>query len=90
MIRRLATGNSKAEDAGRVNSYTEELLADQPAVQLFGELDWRTVGTGRIFGPNGLLERETRSEVVLLPKLRAVLERLNSALPADADHFCCR
>src|SRR6185312_5815787 len=30
--------------------------------------------------------RETKSEVVLIPKLHAALERLNPALPADAMH----
>jgi type I restriction enzyme R subunit len=30
------------------------------------------------------LGRETKSEVVLIPKLRSALERLNPALPADA------
>ena len=36
------------------------------------------------FGATGTLGRETKSEVVLVPKLRSALERLNPALPADA------
>jgi hypothetical protein len=32
----------------------------------------------------GLLGRETRSEVVLVPRLRAALEKLNSRLPPEA------
>jgi hypothetical protein len=32
----------------------------------------------------GLLGRETKGEVVLVPRLRAAMERLNSALPPEA------
>ena len=79
------------------SDYTEELLVEQPAIQLFGELDWQTVwALEEIFGsaepssqpsPSGRgswLGRETKSEVVLVPRLRAGLERLNPALPLDA------
>ncbi|MGB7950464.1 MAG: hypothetical protein WCH75_22495, partial [Candidatus Binatia bacterium] len=36
------------------------------------------------FGSAEPLGRETKSEVVLVPKLRSALERLNPELPADA------
>ena len=68
------------------SDYTEELLVEQPAIQLFAELglgrrsrQWKNL-SGRL----ARLGRETKSEVVLVPKLRAALERLNPALPADA------
>src|SRR3990170_781166 len=79
------------------SDYTEELLVEQPAVDLFVELGWATVSASEeSFGsaepspqpsPSGRgswLGRETKSEVVLIPKLRAALERLNPELPADA------
>ena len=77
--------------------YTEELLVEQPAIELFAELGWATVSAmEESFGsaepspqpsPSGRgswLGRETKSEVVLIPKLRAALERLNPSLPSDA------
>ena len=36
------------------------------------------------FGPAGTFGRETKSEVVLIPKLRVALERMNPLLPSDA------
>lgn len=80
--------------------YTEDRLVEQPAIELFEDLGWTTVsGSEESFGsaehspqlsPSGRgcwLGRETKSEVVLIPKLRAALERLNPALPADAINF---
>jgi type I restriction enzyme R subunit len=82
------------------SDYTEELLVEQPAIELFAELDWLTVSAmEEIFGsaepspqssPRGRgtwLGRETKSEVVLFPRLRAALERLNPTLPAEAISF---
>jgi type I restriction enzyme, R subunit len=67
------------------SEYAEELLVEQPAIQLFGDLDWQTVSAlEESFGPSGTLGRETRSEVALISKLRPVLERLNPALPSEA------
>ena len=77
--------------------YTEDRLVEQPAIELFAELGWATVSASEeSFGsaepsprpsPRGRgswLGRETKSEVVLVPKLRSALERLNPELPADA------
>ena len=79
------------------SDYTEELLVEQPAIELFAELGWATESAlEESFGfaepspepsPSGRgsrLGRETKSEVVLVPKLRSALERLNPALPSDA------
>jgi type I restriction enzyme R subunit len=66
-------------------SYTEDQLVEQPAIRLFAELGWTTVSAlDEILGPTGTLGRETKSEVVLIPTLRAALERLNPELPAEA------
>ncbi len=66
-------------------AYSEDRLVEQPAIALFGELGWETVSAQEErFGPDGTLGRETSGDVVLVPQLRAALERLNPQLPADA------
>jgi type I restriction enzyme, R subunit len=68
-----------------VQDYTEDYLVERPAIQLLAELGWRTVSAkDEVFGPGGTLGQDTKSEVVLLPRLRAELDRLNPTLPADA------
>ena len=67
------------------HAYTEDQLVEQPAIGLFAELEWPTVSAlEEKFGANGTLGRETRGEVVLVPRLRAALERLNPKLPSEA------
>lgn len=67
------------------HAFTEDQLVEQPAVALFGELGWATVSASdEVFGPQGTLQRETKSDVVLVSRLRAALERLNPGLPAEA------
>ena len=67
------------------HTYTEDQLVEQPAIQIFAELGWATLSASEeIFGTGGTLERETTGEVVLVPRLRAALERLNPALPPEA------
>ncbi len=67
------------------HAYTEDQLVEQPAIGLFAELGWQTVSAmDEVFGPGGTLGRETSGEVVLVPRLRAALERLNPQLPAEA------
>jgi len=64
---------------------SEDRLVEQPAIELFAELDWATASAlDESFGPDGTLGRETKSEVVLLPKLHAALEQMNPSLPSDA------
>jgi type I restriction enzyme R subunit len=67
------------------HAYTEDQLVEQPAIALFAELGWQTVSAmEEVFGPSGTFGRETSGEVVLLPRLRAALERLNPQLPGEA------
>jgi type I restriction enzyme R subunit len=67
------------------HAYTEDQLVEQPAIGLFAELGWQTASASEeIFGPGGTLGRDTKSEVALIPRLRAALERLNPALPSEA------
>ena len=60
-------------------------MVEQPAVALFAAFGWQTVSAlAEAFGPSGTLGRETSGEVVLVSRLRAVLEPLNPQLPAEA------
>ena len=54
------------------HAYSEDQLVEQPAIGLFGELGWQTVSAlEETFGAGGLLGRETKSEAVLVERLRA-------------------
>ncbi len=67
------------------HAYTEDQLVEQPAIALFADLGWATVSAmEETFGPEGTLGRETRGDVVLLPRLRTALEKLNPAQPSEA------
>jgi type I restriction enzyme R subunit len=67
------------------HAYSEDSLVEQPAIQLFSEMGWQTVSAlEEVFGIRGTLGRETKGEEVLLPRLRASLERLNPSLPPEA------
>jgi type I restriction enzyme, R subunit len=67
------------------HAYSEDSLVEQPAIQLFSEMRWQTVSAlEEFFGVGSTLGRETKSEVVLVPRLRAALDRLNPSLPPEA------
>ena len=78
------------------HAWSENQLVEQPAIGLFAALGWQTVSAlEESFGPSPpaplpegdgrvWLGRETKGEVVLVPRLRAALTRLNPTLPADA------
>ncbi len=71
------------------HAYTEDQLVEQPAIGLFAALGWQTVSAlQETFGASGSgphhLGRETKAEVVLVPRLRAGLARLNPGLPDEA------
>jgi type I restriction enzyme R subunit len=71
------------------HAYTEGQPVEQPAFGLFAELGWDVAGpppTAGVAGEPrdaGLLGRKTKGEVVLVPRLRAALERLNPMLPPE-------
>ncbi len=68
-----------------MNDYSEDFLVEQPAIELFSELDWQTANCFyEKFGEKGTIGRETTNEVVLVPRLRAALVRLNPDLPPEA------
>lgn len=59
-----------------------EKALENAAIALFANLGWETINCYQeVCGVNGTLERETRSEVVLVPRLRSTLEKLNPDLP---------
>jgi type I restriction enzyme R subunit len=65
--------------------YSEDRLVEQPAIQLFRELGWTAISAKEeVFGPTGTFGRSTKSEVVLVSRLRAALEKLNPNLPPEA------
>jgi len=67
------------------DNYSEDALIEQPAIALFGQMDWQTASVyHETFGPSGTLGRETDQEVVLTAKLRPILKKLNPDLPPEA------
>jgi len=66
--------------------YSEDALVEQPAIALFAELGYSTAnGFGeKVGGPDATFGRETTSDVILWPRLKAALAKLNSGVPADA------
>jgi type I restriction enzyme R subunit len=65
--------------------YSENLLVEQPALELFRWMGWETASAAEeTFGATASLGRETKSEVILTPRLRDALQRLNPGLPAQA------
>ena len=66
-------------------AYNEDQLVEQPAIALFADLGWETAsGLNETFGAKGSLGRETPGQVVLLPRLRAALVKLNPHAPPEA------
>jgi len=57
------------------SSYTEDSLIEQPAIALLADLGWQLrTATRRPSARRGTLGRETSSEVVLLSRLRPIME----------------
>lgn len=63
--------------------FSEDQLVEQPAIALFKELGWQFVSAQDEALRDGTLGRETKSEAILVPRLRAALTRLNPALPVE-------
>jgi type I restriction enzyme R subunit len=68
------------------NSYTEDHLVEQPAIQFIrNELGWEVVNChGEWDGGKSHLGRDGNREVVLVSRLRPALQRLNPDLPVEA------
>ena len=62
------------------HAYTEDQLVEQPAIGLFAALGWQTISAlEETFGTAGTLGRETKSEVVLVERLRIALTKLGDS-----------
>ncbi len=62
-----------------------EAALENAAIALFGSLGWETINCYQeVCGTNSTLGRQTRSEAVLVSRLRSALEKLNPSLPQMA------
>lgn len=67
-----------------MNEYTEQKLVEDPAIELFKELGWEFKNCFKeTFGVSSTLGREALQEVVLKPKLRKAIRRINPDLSND-------
>ena len=66
--------------------FSENALVEQPAIALFGTLGYSTANcfNEQVGTTNSTLGRETTADVVLVPKLRAALQKLNPGIAYDA------
>jgi len=66
--------------------FSEDTLVEQPAIALFDELGYETANCfyEKVGGSGSTLGRETTEEVILVPKLRSALEKLNPELDSEA------
>ncbi|MFA4828017.1 MAG: type I restriction endonuclease subunit R [Thermodesulfovibrionales bacterium] len=65
--------------------YSETNLIEQPAIELFKSLGYAHQDCyNETFGSSGTLGRETSTDIVLKPKLKQALIKLNPSLPIDA------
>lgn len=61
-------------------TYTEDELIEQPAINLFSDIGWLTLDCySEVFGEEGTLGRDNRSEVILVRELREALIKINPA-----------
>lgn len=67
------------------HDYGEDAAVEQPTIALFADLGWDTVNLYSEWASGTSSEgRESESQVVLEPRLRTALERLNPLLPSTA------
>ncbi len=67
------------------SDYSEDALVEQPAIDLFSKLGWGTTNCYHEFDSGkSALGRDNMGEVVLLERLRPLLEKLNPDLPNEA------
>ena len=61
-------------------TYTEDELIERPAIYLFSDIGWQTLDCySEVFGEEGTLGRENRSEVILIRELHEALIGINPA-----------
>src|SRR6266849_2327815 len=68
-----------------MRNYSEDALVEQPAIALFARLGYETINAfHEKLGKHSISGRETLHEVVLVPRLRAALHRLNPDVAHEA------
>jgi len=67
-----------------MNENGEAPLVELPAIELCKALGYKTINAFNEYKGVNILDRESHSEVVLVPRLRAALRRLNPALSKEA------
>ncbi len=71
-----------------MKNYTESALIELPTIELFQSLGYKHRNCFyEKFGEKGTLGRETPSDVVLVPRLKDALFRLNPSLSPEAVHL---
>src|SRR5438093_10673120 len=64
--------------------YSEDSLIERPAIELFRSIGYETANClYERCGEGATLGRATTADVVLVPRLRAALQRLNPEIPAE-------
>jgi type I restriction enzyme R subunit len=65
--------------------YSEDALVERPAIALLAALGWETVNAyGEFDHGASTLGREIKAEVILIPRLRTAIQRLNPDAPPEA------
>ena len=68
-----------------MNDYSEDNLIEQPAIELLSQLGWETANCFNEFEQgDSFLGRETRGDVVIIPRLLKAMESLNPDLNGEA------
>lgn len=68
-----------------MTDYSEAHLVEQSAIDVFDFLSYFHLDCfHETFGDKSTLSRQTSSEVVLIPKLKDALTKLNPSLPSEA------
>jgi type I restriction enzyme R subunit len=58
----------------KTTEYSEDVVVEQPVIELFGKLRWETANRFREFDHGASpLGRDSKGEVVLVPRLRTAL-----------------
>ncbi|MDD8017636.1 MAG: type I restriction endonuclease subunit R [Bacteroidota bacterium] len=72
-----------------MSTFSENILVEQPTIELFKSLKWQFQDCYEEFNHAGgsPLGRDTKSDVVLVERLREALVRLNNEAPEEAIHF---
>lgn len=68
------------------SAFSENALVEQPAIALLEALGWKSANCyhEKVGGGGSTLGRETSSEVILWPRLKNAIQKLNPDLPKDA------